>query len=115
VTDPDGLMELEIPGTIGLDWIFQYAARTPPGEQAAYAIEHERCGAGQVTCDVFHIPTPAEECAVAYAPRFGIDPEQYHPGLNTYHFFLRLLRDGVGESSSEMTLMVMVDPVPQPP
>jgi hypothetical protein len=114
LTDPDGLLEIHISDMTSLDWIFQYATRTPPGEQAAYTIEHERCGAGEVTCSVFHGPTQAEECAVAYA-RFGIDPEQYHPGLNTYHFFLRLLRDGAVESSSEMTLQVMVDPVPQPP
>lgn len=115
LTDPDGLMEVEISGTIALDWAFQYATRTPPGEQAAYTIEYERCGAGEVTCFVSQKPAPVEECAVAYAPRFGVDPGQYHPGLNTYHFFLRLLRDGVVESTSEMTLNLMVNPAPRPP
>ncbi len=115
LTDPDGLVEIEIQDMTSLDWIFKYATRTPPGEQAAYTIEHERCGAGHVTCSVFHTQPQAEECAVANAPRFGVDPGQYHPGLNTYHFFLRLLRDGVVESSSEMTLQVRVDPLPQHP
>jgi hypothetical protein len=114
LTDPDGLVEVEISDTIALDWAFQYATRTPPGEQAAYTIEYERCGAGVATCEVFYRPATAAECEVAYV-RFGLDPSQYHPGLNTYHFFLRLLRDGVVESTSEMTLKVTVNPAPQPP
>jgi hypothetical protein len=115
VVDPDGVMEVEIPDSVGMDWAFRYAARTPPGEQAAYTIEYARCGAGQPTCMEAFLPTPGEECVVAYAPRYGVDPEHDHPGLNQYHFSLRLLRGSVVESSSDLTLKVRVVPVPQPP
>jgi hypothetical protein len=63
-----------------------------------FSIEYERCETppgGEASCSTGELTIPdsvpaTQACAVGFAPKFGVDPSQYLPGLNVYTFTLRL-------------------------
>lgn len=91
---------------IAMSFFAPYAVRVPLADASAYTLEIERCDqpAHQARiCSTAPVALPAEECA-AKSIRFGLDPEQYRRGTNTYVFTLRLRHAGVIESQDAFTL-----------
>ena len=105
--------KIDITSQISLLWGFQYVTRVPPADAAEYTIEHIRCtqaaGAAE-SCVTFDMPLPVEECAVANAPKYGIDPSQYMPGTNHYWFAIRLVRGCQIVSQDAFTIVVQYTP-----
>jgi hypothetical protein len=113
VTKSDQPIDITMP--VELLWAFQYAVRVPPDKAAEYTLEHERCeepAGGTETCNSFPMTLPTTDCEVAYAPKFGIDPNQYMPGTNRYTYTMRLSHGCQLVSEDSFTTIVNYTPAP---
>lgn len=111
VTEPEPVYTLTSP--ISLQWAFQVAVRVPLAEQAAYTLEYEVCETPAhqaTTCSTTTLPLPADECAVLYGPRFGLDSSQYRRGTNAYSLTLRLRHGCAVESEDALQWTVVYRP-----
>jgi hypothetical protein len=106
-------IEIHLQQEVALDWAFPYAVKVPEGEASLYAVELERCMklAGEAeTCETGTLSRPSDGCSLLMGPRFGVDPNLYNEGDNTYAFTLRLIREDLVESWDRFAIHVHYDP-----
>lgn len=105
----EGDPEILIQQDVELLWGFQFAVAIPAADFADVALENIICqqpAGSDEECTTIPIELESGECAVMFAPKFGVDPSQYAVGDNRYRFTMQLVRgcDVVSQDSFEIVL-----------
>jgi hypothetical protein len=99
-----------IKGQIALDWGFFYEIQLKGKPEEDFQFEVERCRkpAGQPESCNLGGKQAAKEGSGAI--KYGIDPDQYGVGENTYRLVLRLHEKGGLVSMDELKIVVIAEP-----